>query len=93
MTSRHAMAVSAVVLAASALPAAAAPPGFCSDYARSAIREFYRAVRTPSCAPYAGGPRWHANYPVHYGWCLDVPIPAALNEQAARRAMLARCSF
>ncbi len=79
-------------LAGSVAPGLAASPGFCSDYAHSAVREFYRAAHS-SCADQIGGPRWHANFDVHYSWCLESSHESINSEWQARRSLLRQCGY
>jgi len=81
---------SAAILASMAGSASAMPPAYCSDYAGSAVREFYRAINNPSC-PGVSGLRWHADYRIHYSWCRQASFDAAAGEWQARRDFLHRC--
>lgn len=84
--------VRAAVLAALAFgvaaPAHAADPTYCNRYAAAAIEAAGENLGH-HCG--YGGPRWAANYAVHYGWCLNAAIPAAAEEWRARREGLAAC--
>lgn len=81
----------ALSFAASSAPALAGDPGYCSGYAESAVREFYRAAHA-GC-PGIGGPRWHGNYAIHYNWCLQSSYGSINSEWNARRETLHACSW
>jgi len=82
------------VAAACALtvPAArAAPEPFCRDYTRAALNQVQKALSIPRCRPGMDGPRWSADFKVHFDWCIGVPPSAAEGERMARTAHLRRC--
>jgi hypothetical protein len=78
------------ILASTAGSALAMPSGYCSDYAGSAVREFYRAIHNPNC-PGVSGLRWHADYELHYSWRLQASFDATTGEWEARREFLHHC--
>jgi|SRR5579864_4246745 len=69
----------------------AADPGFCQDYARSAMNEIQRAHQIPNCAYRLNGGRWNFNYNAHFNWCIGVPYDLAEHERYERRQFLERC--
>jgi hypothetical protein len=75
--------LAAILVAFTAGSALAMPPGYCTDYAGSAVREFYRAINNPSC-PGVSGLRWHADYRLHYSWCPASPIRRPPRESGRR---------
>ena len=82
----------AAILGAAATPAAkAADPGFCQDYAATAIRQFNAAFAVPRCRAGMNGPRWSPEFHVHYDWCLGAPYNAAVGERAARANYIYAC--
>ena len=84
-----AAAVVAVVTTFS-VPALAADPGFCADYARAAVHEVDVNMTIPGC--FKGfDARWNRDFGHHYGWCLGVSYDAANAEREYRRARLAEC--
>ena len=68
--------------------AVAADPGYCNQYASAAIEAAGQNL-SHHCGYY--GPRWAADYQVHYGWCLGQPIPVLANEWHARRVEIEQC--
>jgi len=87
------LAAAGLVLAATAGSALAMPPGYCSNYAASAVREFHRAADNPNCASMIGGPRWHDDFSVHYNWCLRNTYDSTTFEWRARRETLHQCGY
>ena len=73
------------------LPAEAAPPDFCRDYATAAINQVHAAQANPSCVAGAKGPRWAPNESIHLRWCLTQSIPMVESERGARTAYLRAC--
>jgi hypothetical protein len=73
-----------------ATSASAAPPGFCADYSRGAVRQFELARAIPGCLG-GGSARWNPDFQVHYGWCLNVAPGAAFSERAIRSRGIADC--
>jgi len=71
--------------------ARAADPGFCQNYAQSAMNEIQRAHQIPNCANRLSGGRWNFNYNNHFNWCLNAPYEAANSERYARRQFLEQC--
>lgn len=80
-----------LALAVMTTVASAASPGFCANYASTAVRQAEVAHRTPACAPGAIGTRWTVNYRVHYGWCITASPFAADQERALRTRYLRSC--
>ena len=79
----------ALVFCASA-PAQAADPGFCRDYARTAIHQVHQAGER---CPYllSRGARWQEDYGGHFNWCLGVRRDQADSERDARWRALQDC--
>jgi hypothetical protein len=75
--------------AAQSSAALAASPGFCANYANTAVRQFERSRRC------FGGMNamWQPNYQAHFGWCLRVSEGAAFEQDAIRRARLRDCGY
>ncbi len=71
--------------------ARAADPGFCNDYARTAVDQGRYARSMPWCAPGAYGPRWVMDYRVHYDWCLGARYRDAQAEREARHDYIEGC--
>jgi len=82
-----------IVSLSAALPVAtnAAEPGFCRDYAATAVRQVQAALSVPRCRPGMNGPRWAVEYRVHFDWCLGASYDAAHSEQAARASFIYAC--
>jgi hypothetical protein len=80
-----------LALALAASSAHAAGPGFCRDYANAALNQVRAALSIPGCRGGMGGPRWSADFPVHYNWCLGASPAAAEEEREARTVHLRRC--
>ncbi len=79
-----------VALATLSVPALAADPQFCANYARDAVHEVNVNMAIPGC--FKGfNPRWNRDYGVHYGWCLGASYDAANAEREYRRARLSEC--
>ena len=81
------------LVAAAAIPlstAQAAPAGFCRDYATAAVRQVELARSIPACNRGAG-PRWTADYRVHFDWCLGAAPGAVEAERATRTNWLRNC--
>jgi hypothetical protein len=89
---KSAIAASAAIVALTTLgiDAKAASPGFCAEYARSAVAQFYANQRIPGCFQGANL-RWHPNYDQHYGWCLGASYGAAEHERGLRHETLEFC--
>jgi|SRR5215472_10277354 len=90
---RRFLSVAAVGLfAALPMPAAkAADPGFCREYAATALRQFHAAFDAPRCRMGMNGARWSSEFRVHYDWCLGAPYRAAREEQEARGRYIYAC--
>ena len=86
------IAASAALVAMTTLTidAQAANPGFCAEYARSAVAQFHASQRIPGCFRGADA-RWHANYDNHYGWCLAASYGDAEHERGRRHEALENC--
>jgi hypothetical protein len=80
--------VAAVTMVSSA--AYAAGPEFCRDYATAAVRQVEVARSVPACNR-EQGPRWTADYRVHFDWCLQTPPAAVEAERAARTNWIRSC--
>jgi len=80
----------AVIVIANTGVSHAADPGFCAQYARSAVRDVKVNMATPGCFKGFDG-RWHTNYQRHYGWCLTASYAAVNAERDYRRMRLAQC--
>jgi hypothetical protein len=92
---RKSLSIVAVVLAvsqASTPVAHAADPGYCQHYASQAVWQYNRNRSIPGCFHGADG-RWHANFDVHYGWCVTAPYEAVRAEDSYRGERLHECSF
>lgn len=87
------MGVVALGMIATMLPevARAGDPGFCQNYAQSAMNEIQRAHQIPNCAYRLNGGRWNFNYNSHFNWCMGVPYEIAERERHERREFLERC--
>jgi hypothetical protein len=83
-------ALGAALVAFGAGPARAMDPGFCDHYARHAVAQFRWAADTPGCRLDNPG-RWHADFRVHFDWCLSAPFGAPQNEEAIRGEHLHHC--
>ena len=86
----RAMALISAFAALVPLTAYAAPPGFCRDYARAAVRQVELARSVPACNR-GTGPRWTTDYRVHYGWCLGAAAAAVEAERTARTNWIRSC--
>jgi hypothetical protein len=71
--------------------AKAADPGFCRDYAATAVRQFNAAFSVPRCRGGMNGPRWSPEFHIHYDWCLGAPYNAARAEEAGRGNYIYGC--
>jgi len=83
--------VGAAVLLSAAPGAKAADPGFCRDYAATAVRQFNAAFSVPRCRGGMNGPRWSPEFHIHYDWCLGAPYNAVRAEEAARGNYIYAC--
>ncbi len=84
-------ATAAAALWAGAGAAFAADPAFCEGYAHGAIVQVRGGLNNPPCVPGMVGPRWTADYRVHYDWCLANSYQAAGAERDARTNYLRSC--
>lgn len=84
------LALTSVSLFTMTAPALAAEPGFCRDYARSAVHEFEVAAHTPGCLREPNA-RWDADFRHHFEWCLTVARGQAWAERDIRRHRLHEC--
>ena len=82
---------SALVTTTSVMTAQAAPPGYCREYARAALNQVRTALATPPCQAGLQGPRWSANFRVHFDWCLGASYPVVQSERGARTGYLRAC--
>ena len=86
------VALAAIALSTAGSGAAQAmDEGYCQNYARVAVKEFYQGA-SPACGGQSG-PRWHANFDVHYNWCLSQSYESTQSEWNARRALLRSCGY
>lgn len=90
---KSALACSAVLVASAALTmnAQASSPKRCAEYAKTAVAQYNKFTSTPGCFDLAPVPRWHANYSVHYNWCINGSDQAANFEEGFRNKILAEC--
>lgn len=76
--------------------ASAADPGFCRDYARTAMSQVHRAMDHPRCRHHldygAENGRWGGDWHAHYNWCLGVSRDQAWSERDARARALDECA-
>jgi hypothetical protein len=70
------------------VPAQAANPVFCTNYATAAMQSV-NAAKANRCG--FAGPRWVANFNGHRNWCLFVDESMANAETAARQNELHPC--
>jgi hypothetical protein len=91
---KHFIAISAALasIGAGTFAADAADPGYCQHYASQAVWQYNRNRSIPGCFQGADG-RWHANYGVHYGWCVSAPLDAVRAEDSYRGDRLHECMF
>jgi hypothetical protein len=82
------LAVAATALVSDAF---AADPGFCSEYARAAVRQAERAREWAACRPGLVGDRWSSDYRIHYGWRITARYEAAEEERHIRTRYLHSC--
>src|ERR1035438_7184879 len=87
------IAVGSVLLVAGPMvPARAANPEFCRDYARAGVSQAREALSYRRCAfRIENESRWSTDYRVHYDWCRGVSREQADRERGARSHMLERC--
>jgi len=78
------------MVAASVIPASAAPAPRCAKYASTAVEQHALNVRT-GCG--FAGPRWHTWWDGHYAWCLGQSKGRIKSETKKRRLKLAQCRF
>ena len=71
-------------LALAPIPAGAADPAFCRQYARAALVQARGALASPSCGAGLQGVRWSAEFSAQYEWCLGASPDAAAAERDAR---------
>jgi hypothetical protein len=92
-TRRPFAAVLMTSLAMAQLDAAhAADPGFCRQYARSALDQVRAGLSDPACGGALKGSRWSSDFAVHYEWCLGVALRAAGDESDFRTRHLKSCA-
>ena len=73
--------------------AQAADPGFCRQYARSALDQVRAGLSDPACGGALKGSRWSSDFAVHYEWCLGVSLGAAGDEKDFRTRHLKGCAI
>lgn len=83
---------SALVATMSVMTAQAASPGYCRNYARAALNQVRAALATPPCRAGLQGPRWSADFRVHFDWCLGASYLAVQSEHGARTGYLRACT-
>jgi len=71
--------------------ASAADPGFCHEYAETAVRQFNAAFAVPRCRGGMNGPRWSHEFRVHYDWCLGAAYNAVEAERRDRAQYIYAC--
>jgi hypothetical protein len=74
-------------------PSIAADPHMCDFYAKEAVTDFQTVTfgaNQARCKIHQDV-RWHANYQVHYKWCLGVPDDAWRAEEKARKDQMNGC--
>jgi hypothetical protein len=70
----------------------AADPGFCRDYARSAIEQFREAEHHDRCRDHIRDfAVWSPDWDHHYGWCLGVSRDQAWDGRRHRQEFLDGC--
>jgi hypothetical protein len=79
-------------LALAPIPAGAADPAFCRQYARAALVQARGALASPSCGAGLQGVRWSAEFSAQYEWCLGASSEAAAAERDARARVLRGCT-
>jgi hypothetical protein len=81
------------LLLSSALPAAAADPDFCHDYAATAMRQIHAEMGSPNCAGFvANDPdRWRPDFDRHFDWCMRKSHHEVDKERDARSRILDQC--
>jgi hypothetical protein len=84
---QRALAASAIILALGG-GARAESPEYCRDYAAAAV---IKAGENMAFRCGYSGPRWIANYAVHFRWCLAAPRSDTVRERFARRHMIRAC--
>ena len=94
MLSRHSISRIVTAFATAALQVAlgmttALAQQNCEAYARSAVSQNSENIRN-KCG--YGGPRWHANYGLHLGWCLTQSPPIVQAESRRRQQDLGKCT-
>lgn len=68
----------------------AADAAACQAYAAQAVAQLKENQSIDGCFKGADR-RWHADYDVHYGWCLTAPPQALAAETSYRAARLRDC--
>jgi hypothetical protein len=80
-----------VLMLAMEVPARAADPALCKQYARGALVQVRGGLASPRCGAGLQGTRWSTEFAVHYEWCLEAAQPAIAAEREARRTALKGC--
>src|ERR1700684_2354323 len=93
-TTRRPFAAVLMTSLAMAQPGAAhaADPGFCRQYARSALDQVRAGLSDPACGGALHGSRCSSDFAVHYEWCLGVSLRAAGDEGDFRTRHLKSCA-
>ena len=94
MVGRLSVAASILLLpvAVAPLPARAADPAFCRQYARAALVQARGALASPHCGAGLQGARWSSEFSAQYEWCLGASPDAAAAERDARTRYLKGCT-
>jgi len=61
---------------------------WCNEYANQAV---ISATQNKDYGCGFTGGRWGFDYQVHYGWCMTVAQPVAMQERLARQASIKKC--
>ena len=85
------MLVSGIIASSIPHQVVAAEPGFCRDYAQSAVDQTRFVRERPGCSRDAQGPRWSMNFRAHYDWCLGARYRDAEMERAIRHDYIESC--
>ena len=83
--------VLSVLAAAASIPARAADPALCRQYARAAVVQARAGLASARCGARLQGARWSTEFSGHYEWCLEASREAVTAEQTARVKVLKGC--
>jgi hypothetical protein len=84
--------VSSMLIVSGLSAAHAADPGFCRQYAKSALNQIRGGLADPGCGRGLQGTRWSMDFAVHYEWCLGASPDAVYGERDARTRHLKACA-